>query len=260
MATQKQVEANRANAQKSTGPKTPEGRAAVRLNGVKHGLTSKILVLDGEQESDFTELLASLEAEHWPATPSEEILVRQLAMASWRLRRLYHVEAAVFAVRLTDLEEDMEDDYTTKLPDIERLAYVAIDDARRRSVLDNLSRYESRLERSFYKALHELQRLHAAPKTKMQNQTQSDPAATLKPNTCDEIDTCASVNPASSSPPLPQPPSPPTGLRGAEPPDSASPSTTPPPPTGPERKMSVGAQISPSPLTRPPSSPAIAYS
>jgi len=174
MATQKQIEANRANAQKSTGPKTPEGRAAVRLNGVKHGLTSKILVLDGEQEADFNELLSSLEAEHQPATPSEEILVRQLAMASWRLRRLYHVEAAVFAVRLTDLEEDMEDDYTTKLPDIERLAYVAIDDARRRSVLDNLSRYESRLERSFYKALHELQRLRAQRQSEMKNQTQSE--------------------------------------------------------------------------------------
>jgi len=41
MATDRQIAANRKNAQKSTGPKTPEGRAAVRLNGVKHGLTAK---------------------------------------------------------------------------------------------------------------------------------------------------------------------------------------------------------------------------
>ena len=178
MATQKQIEANRANAQKSTGPRTPEGRAAVRLNGVKHGLTSKLLVLDGEQEADFAEMLSSLEAEHQPATPSEEILVRQLAMAAWRLRRLYHVEAAVFSVRLKDLDEDMEEDYDTKLKDVERLAYVAIDDSRRRSTFDNLSRYESRLERSFYKALHELQRLRhqtrSEPKSEMKNQTQSE--------------------------------------------------------------------------------------
>ena len=40
MATQNQIDANRLNAQKSTGPKTPEGRAAVRLNGIKHGLTA----------------------------------------------------------------------------------------------------------------------------------------------------------------------------------------------------------------------------
>src|ERR1700680_2536992 len=53
MATEKQFEANRQNAQKSTGPKTPEGRAAVRVNGVKHGLTAETIVLKGESEADF---------------------------------------------------------------------------------------------------------------------------------------------------------------------------------------------------------------
>jgi hypothetical protein len=40
MASEQQVQANRINAQSTTGPKTPEGRAAVRLNGIKHGLTA----------------------------------------------------------------------------------------------------------------------------------------------------------------------------------------------------------------------------
>ena len=173
MASQRQIAANRANARKSTGPQTPEGRAAVRLNGVKHGLNAATLVLPGEQQSDFEALLDSFEAEHCPTTPTEAMLVRQIAMASWRLRRLYHVEAAVFTVRLTDLEEDMTDDYVGKLEDIERLAYVAIDDARRRSVFDNISRCEARLERSFYKALHELRRLQALRPAILQNQTQS---------------------------------------------------------------------------------------
>jgi hypothetical protein len=62
MATEKQFEANRLNAQKSTGPRTPEGRAAVRLNGVTHGLTAETIVLKGESEADFTNLLNSLEA------------------------------------------------------------------------------------------------------------------------------------------------------------------------------------------------------
>jgi hypothetical protein len=75
MSTDKQIVANRLNAQKSTGPKTPEGRAAVRLNGVKHGLYAETLVLPGERESDFTALLESYEAEHQPATPTEEALV-----------------------------------------------------------------------------------------------------------------------------------------------------------------------------------------
>src|SRR5205085_2883771 len=100
MATERQIEANRLNAQKSTGPRTPEGRAAVRLNGVKHGITAQTLVLKGEIEADFTDLLDSYEAEHQPETPTEVSLVLQLAMSTWRLRRLYHAEAAFCAQKM----------------------------------------------------------------------------------------------------------------------------------------------------------------
>ena len=102
MATEKQIEANRLNAQKSTGPRTPEGRAAVRLNGVTHGLTAETIVLKGENESDFKALFDSLEAEHDPSTPTEEALVVQLAMATWRLRRLYQQEAGFYSFKMKD--------------------------------------------------------------------------------------------------------------------------------------------------------------
>jgi hypothetical protein len=52
MATRKQRAANRRNAQLSTGPKTPEGKAAVRLNALKHGLTAENAVIIGEEEAD----------------------------------------------------------------------------------------------------------------------------------------------------------------------------------------------------------------
>ena len=100
MATEKQFEANRQNAQKSTGPKTPEGRAAVRLNGLKHGLTAETLVLPGESEADFQSLFDTYEAEHEPSTPTEQALVVQLAMATWRLRRLYHQEGGLYTYEL----------------------------------------------------------------------------------------------------------------------------------------------------------------
>jgi hypothetical protein len=182
MATQKQVEANRKNAQKSTGPKTLEGRAAVRLNGVKHGLTAKTLVLEGESESDFKDLLDALEAEHQPTTTTEQALVQQLAMATWRLRRAYRMEAGFLNLRLIDTRDDAENDYTN-LHDSDRLA-LAIQ--ARANTLNILNRHEARLERSFYRALHELQRLQAQrpekaeePKRvetqteKVKNQTQS---------------------------------------------------------------------------------------
>ncbi len=161
MATERQIEANRRNAQKSTGPNTPEGRAAVRLNGIKHGLTAETLVLPGESQSEFTELFDSLEAEHRPTTPTEELLVRQMAMASWRLRRLYHIEAAFFAFEL-DGQSSMREKYHPHLNGSGKLAYTLrqTDPAR---TLGNLSRYEARLERSFRTALLDLQRLRKQP-------------------------------------------------------------------------------------------------
>src|SRR5438477_448622 len=89
MASERQIAANRENAQKSTDPKTPEGRATVRVNGIEHGLSPETLVLHGEDPADFEDLVDSLQAQHQPATPTEEILVRQIGMASWRLLRLH---------------------------------------------------------------------------------------------------------------------------------------------------------------------------
>src|SRR6202140_4316039 len=114
MATEKQFEANRQNAQKSTGPKTPEGRAAVRLNGVKHGLTAETIVLKGESQADFKNTPESFEAEPAPATPTEEALVVQLALANWRLRRLYHQEAGFYTYEiksLADIGKDLKLDH-----------------------------------------------------------------------------------------------------------------------------------------------------
>ena len=67
MASEKQDRANRLNAQKSTGPKTPQGRAAVRLNVAKHGILSKDSLLPGEDEAAFLELAEPPRAELRPA-------------------------------------------------------------------------------------------------------------------------------------------------------------------------------------------------
>jgi hypothetical protein len=149
MATQNQIDANRRNAQKSTGPRTPEGRAAVRLNG----LTAETLVLPGEGEEDFGALLASLAAEHDPGTPTEQALVNQLAMATWRLRRLYHQEAGFYVYKLKFLEGLRDGE---KLDNALGLGLVANCS---QDTLSMFNRQEARLERTFYKALHELERI-----------------------------------------------------------------------------------------------------
>src|SRR5205085_3711979 len=141
MATEKQIAANRENAQKSTGPKTPEGRAAVRLNGIKHGLTASALVLRGESESDFENLLDSMQAEHQPSTATEEALVTQIAMATWRLRRLHHIVCRLLLVKNSELN-----DWIEQHPDLDpasRHSFVLLNDARDQKAFVTFSRYEA---------------------------------------------------------------------------------------------------------------------
>src|SRR5260221_7238804 len=155
MTTARQAEANRKNAQHSTGPTTPEGRAAVRLNGLKHGLCAETIVVPGEDPAEFEALLNAYRAEYQPATPSAEFLVRQVAMADWRLMRLHRVEAAFHNFRHKELSDTRREDLDL---DDTRLAYIAMRDAGSKSVLASFHRYEIRLERSAKNARQELHR------------------------------------------------------------------------------------------------------
>ena len=80
MTTLLQAEANRRNAQHSTGPRTPEGKAASSQNHFKHGLYSKQLIIAGENSADLDALKADLIAEHKPATTTEALLSNPLGI------------------------------------------------------------------------------------------------------------------------------------------------------------------------------------
>src|SRR5215217_956813 len=100
MTSEKKAEANRQNALKSTGPKTPEGKAAVRLNALRHGLRSEEILLPGEDGEALTELGQSLRGELQPVGELESLLVDRIIASYWRLRRLGRVEAGIFAWEL----------------------------------------------------------------------------------------------------------------------------------------------------------------
>src|SRR5918992_4178910 len=109
MSSDKKAEANRRNALKSTGPKTPEGKSAVRLNALKHGLLSQEILLPGEDEEALRELGKHLRAELQPVGELENLLVDQIISAYWRLKRLARVEAGIFAwERLEELADRAE--------------------------------------------------------------------------------------------------------------------------------------------------------
>ncbi len=216
MLTDRQIEANRQNAQHSTGPTTPEGRAAVRLNGLKHGLCAETIVVPGEDPAAFEAMLDAYRAEYQPATPSAEFLVRQVAMADWRLLRLHRIEASFHTIRHKELE------LSRRLEDIQcdndgRLAFIDWMDAGPKSLLANLHRYEIRLERSAKNARQELDRRPVAlVSTAPVERPKAQPKATPSPKII-SIETV-------ERPPAPV-------ISDPEPPPSAPPAADPAPPT-----------------------------
>ena len=198
MSSARRAAANRQNALKSTGPKTPDGKAAVRLNALTHGLLSKEILLPGEDEGALRELAERLTAELQPVGELENLLVDRITSLLWRLRRLGRVEAGIFAhefyAELADRAEREARAQESTLSDLMAFADTTIgDEGKHREALQRaqemrvkqnaentalgrtfardadsanafakLSRYETAIERGLYKALHELQRLQAA--------------------------------------------------------------------------------------------------
>ncbi len=98
----KQLAANRRNAQKSTGPRTTEGRAASRLNALKHGILSREVLVRGqylkEDEKELEALHQRFHEDLEPEGPLEEMLVDQIVTAQWRLRRALTSESGEIAL------------------------------------------------------------------------------------------------------------------------------------------------------------------
>jgi len=161
MISERQQEANRRNAAKSHGPTTPEGRAAVRMNALKHGLTAAEIILPTvEEKIDFEQFRAAFEAECQPVGPIEQVLVEDLVAARWRMNRVRKMEPGFFTLRLQVMSRKIKEDFSN-LDAQAHLALIFRDDAHDADTIGKLSRYEARFERSFYKALKELQRLQA---------------------------------------------------------------------------------------------------
>jgi len=133
MSTVAQIAANQANSQLSTGPRTIEGKATVSQNNFRHGLTGPFLILGWEKEEEFKSLELDLLAEHKPLTPTERILVRDMAQSHWLRQRAIILQNACLS----------QYDPSTDQPK-ELALYL---------------RYQTTHNRAFYKALNELQKL-----------------------------------------------------------------------------------------------------
>jgi len=133
LISEKQHQANRRNAQRSTGPTTLEGMKAASLNAVTYGLRTRRLIIPGENITDYWRLWDGLENEWQPQTDTERLYLEQMTVSQWLLARMAASEQEVYE---TDLSLEA-----------------------RFNLLDRIARHNTRLERSFTTAMHELKQL-----------------------------------------------------------------------------------------------------
>ena len=109
MATRRQLEANRANAKRSTGPRSADGKAKSSKNSLAHGLTAQDIVIADEDPEEFERLRAGLQADFKPTSTIELELVERLAGLLWRLRRIPVLEGALLDARREETSTGAED-------------------------------------------------------------------------------------------------------------------------------------------------------
>jgi len=156
MTTQQQIEANRQNA-KLGGVKTEEGKEISKYNALKHGLLSKEVLLEKEDERSLVELGKRLRNELKPAGELEMLLADRIVANFWRLKRALEVEknAMEWRKNYKEISFDLGDEPESQKKKKQIKAMIVNDD------MEKLLRYETTIERSIYKALHELQRMQA---------------------------------------------------------------------------------------------------
>jgi hypothetical protein len=166
----RRLTARRANAQKCTGPRTPEGKATTRLNALKHGGPARA--------EEFNSLLDALLEDFQPQSARERLLVDEVAACCWRIRRLLRYECRESWVDEDDFRRAAEketpsegiaalmgyDHLATRQRTYRKLHSAGLDSLILPSEIDidKIVRYESLIKRNLYRALYTLESMRAA--------------------------------------------------------------------------------------------------
>ncbi|MEZ5402860.1 MAG: SEC-C domain-containing protein [Bryobacteraceae bacterium] len=149
MATAAQAAANRANARRSTGPRTPEGKAASAANGVRHGFRSQSVLLPSDDPAEYQALIDQL-TEHFEINPKDLTaarFVREMADAEWRLRRARTHQEAALAAKVAEIAA------AGLNPNPHEVEYNAHEDLLANSTyFRQLIRFEEKFERQYTRA------------------------------------------------------------------------------------------------------------
>ncbi|MFC1633871.1 hypothetical protein ACFL5Z_03450 [Planctomycetota bacterium] len=177
MATQSQIAANRRNSEKSTGPRTAEGKAAVAKNATKHGLFANKDVVISENQADFDAFRDEMLAELAPAGTMESILAQRIVSLTWRLKRAERMQNEMVDAKIRreinctypKLSETLVtgkplsakggSKYSKECYDDLALGYIAMWDFTEARALERLSMYERRFEASLFRTMGEFKKL-----------------------------------------------------------------------------------------------------
>jgi hypothetical protein len=179
MTSEAQISANRANARKSTGPRTPEGKAVVSRNAVTHGFLAQETVIQGEDPGEFACYREGRLADLAPVGGAELDMAERIVGLAWRLRRAERLQTDAFDTLYEKMATGSPggDTLAERVPEPgpgmaggtdRTLGRMLVEDFSHARVLDRLLLYERRIENSLYRTMRELReqkrlRLTGAP-------------------------------------------------------------------------------------------------
>jgi hypothetical protein len=148
---------NKANAQKSTGPRTEAGKQRSKLNALRHGLTDRTVVLPTEDHAAYQRHSQSLLDDCQPKGAIETQIVQSLIDTSWRMNRATAGETNLLSLGITEMENRIHANH----PDAEAALAMALAFREHNRAFANISVYRQRLTRQFERTLAQLRQIQA---------------------------------------------------------------------------------------------------
>ena len=153
------------SAQASTGPRTAKGKARSSRNALKHGLTAGEVLLPTEEAGEFAAFSEGLRASLAPVGELESMLAERIVVSAWRWRRVLRLERVHQVFQMENTADEIgRFGGLGRYSGLSEEGVEGLETESRIAALVNLVRYEGAIERSLYRALHELERFQAARK------------------------------------------------------------------------------------------------
>jgi hypothetical protein len=201
MLSLKQLAANRANAEKSTGPKTEEGKKRSSLNALRHGLTGQVSLMTDDDRAAHDAFSKGIIDDLKPVGAMELQLAQRIATDSWRINRLAAFEDNIYCMwHETNLPGE------SNHPQIDTACSQTHTFLQKSEELNRLSLYEQRLNRSVQKNMALLKQLQKERKAEEQSQPTEKKQSAKQMGSIFQMAAAAPESPGNNASPAPERP------------------------------------------------------